>query len=210
MIQRDAVEAGSRRNKPHARASLSSLSPRPSVGRRRNKPHARASLSSLLSPTCREVLWQARLVHRPADGDFLRLAARRVPVRPRTTASRACDRYSSLLIEREAVSPLRNAAASSPQRSGLFVFTHAWPLLVVGKEWRCSFCETLPRHLRRSGLFVFTTRNVTSWWPSAYKQMRPISKSKELNRNRNGAYGHLNSHAFMYTKKCGSAFCVCA
>ena len=136
MIQRDAVEAGSRRNKPHARASLSSLSPRPSVGRRRNKPHARASLSSLLSPTCREVLWQARLVHRPADGDFLRLAARRVPVRPRTTESRSRDRYSSLLIEREAVSPLRNAAASSPHRSGLFVFTHAWPLLVVGKDRR--------------------------------------------------------------------------
>ena len=40
--------------------------------------------------------------------------------------------------------------------------------------------------------------------------MNPITKSKELNRNRNGAYGHLNSHAFMYTKKCGSAVCVCA
>ena len=135
MIQRDAVErAAAETNRMRARLSRLSRPDPPWAAAETNR--TRASLSSLLSPTCREVLWQARLVHRPADGDFLRLAARRVPVRPRTAASRARDRYSSLLIEREAISPLRNAAASSPQRSGLFVFTHAWPLLVVGKERR--------------------------------------------------------------------------
>ena len=40
-----------------------------------------------------------------------------------------------------------------------------------------------------SALFVLTMRNATNWWPSAYKQMLPITKSEALQRNRRGAYG---------------------
>ncbi len=52
-----------------------------------------------------------------------------------------------------------------------------------------------------SALFVLTMRNATNWWPSAYKQMLPITKSEALQRNRRGAYGHSNSHAHMFLKR---------